>query len=556
MTAETHELPSQIPGQLMLLREMRQSEAAITSERKMRGYIGGITSCLESTPFSRLESGFTYDAPVMRTNILMAAEALGFDSESLARSTGWEKGRAEPIIAENKIGIFELRLKAAKDGVSIGLIGGAEQATGSDPQYDEYRAQVGQQFKARYDKSPMHRALLDVTQNFDGALPETVIVNSVDLFEDPLGSLTFLDSTGLNTDAVKRIRSGETAEFVLHDVLSGLDDRWGVRRQERDGVVSHSWGNDIICRVLGDESGRMSFVMQRNPMSDYAERANQSSESSIPFIETACAKEICAWLDDSGLAFAPGVVGTLVKTGEADRYGSVYTALSREIAKWINRTPQGRIRNVFVRNTDALGEALLKRDLRSLEQFSLDAWYEGEAGDDPYVIEKLAAYNPDERLGGEASVMLLSLARSAVTRPNFSSELPTTDRDVSIKTGACFDVLSYYMQASDSTFMGGEPKLDVVSENGVDMLHKTHGKETFLLVRPTMFRGVELPKGSLMSRQVDGGWAFLRLTPFAFDNPIDQEAFGSELSKAYASESRTVARVGGVSLSMLVEEAR
>lgn len=103
---------------------------------------------------------------------------------------------------------------------------------------------------------------------------------------------------------------------------------------------------------------------------------------------------------------------------------------------------------------------------------------------------------------------------------------------------------------------GGEPKLDVVSENGVDMLHKTHGKETFLLVRPTMFRGVELPKGSLMSRQVDGGWAFLRLTPFAFDNPIDQEAFGSELSKAYASESRTVARVGGVSLSMLVEEAR
>lgn len=121
------------------------------------------------------------------------------------------------------------------------------------------------------------------------------------------------------------------------------------------------------------------------------------------------------------------------------------------------------------------------------------------------------------------------LLRSILDRDSImtQSDIPATDQRVSVSAGACFDVYGYYIDAQKIR------QLHYTEVNGQPLLEKTHGAHTFINTRPLMFKGVELPKGALFVQADDGNYAFLRLTPFVFDEYNDMvSAFGTEVLEA------------------------
>jgi hypothetical protein len=98
---------------------------------------------------------------------------------------------------------------------------------------------------------------------------------------------------------------------------------------------------------------------------------------------------------------------------------------------------------------------------------------------------------------------------------------------IEVSDGACFDVSTYYCQA----LRYGQLYLKLI--NGKAFLLKTHGARTLINLRPIWFNGINLPKGSLFTMTDENEFAFLRLTPFMFDNREDMiSAFGTEVIKA------------------------
>lgn len=133
-----------------------------------------------------------------------------------------------------------------------------------------------------------------------------------------------------------------------------------------------------------------------------------------------------------------------------------------------------------------------------------------------------------------------ALTRDADTTS--TPELPVTQEYVQISASACFDVAGYYLQAVDIGRIG------LIHENGVAMLEKMHGGHTYLLLHSTVLNGVELPKGTLMQKNLDDKWAMLRLTPFCFDSEEDQLATGSELAKSFEYQTALLQRFGSTAL--------
>lgn len=102
-----------------------------------------------------------------------------------------------------------------------------------------------------------------------------------------------------------------------------------------------------------------------------------------------------------------------------------------------------------------------------------------------------------------------------------------TEEWIQINKGSCFDVTEFWVQAPR------QRALEPYQIDGNRFLHKTHGFHTTMNVSPISYKGVTLPRGSLFIRGGDGGLAFLRFTPFMFDNIDDMvSAFGTEVIKS------------------------
>jgi hypothetical protein len=275
-------------------------------------------------------------------------------------------------------------------------------------------------------------------------------------------------------------------------------------------------------------------AITKDPEGVYREHySNIPGIESAPFIDTECAEEFFAAIDQVGLSLTTEYERPMIDAGKsADRYGSVYTQLSREIAKWVNSPSRAAFDNLF------------SSDYASAEQTN----HYDEIRGSQRERAKHALRRLDTEGLGEPATLLLSLIKQVALREehNPPSDLPVTDRNISMKDGACFDVASYYIGAAAGRGVIGE-----VSHGGKEFLEKNYGSHTFLSREEVVFNGIRLPKGSLFKQEDDGSWAFLRLTPFAFDDPHDQEVFGTEVAAITKSFPEEVAYIGGTALGNL-----
>jgi hypothetical protein len=231
--------------------------------------------------------------------------------------------------------------------------------------------------------------------------------------------------------------------------------------------------------------------------------ANQSSQSRCEaFIERPTGQTLLEALKHANLKFSPDFEKflTMDKTSNFnDRYGGAYTHFSRLLAKILWSRKLDRITDLFVNQ---------KNGQPSLEELSLLADY--PSTDSGFSI-------------------LQDILRQLLDRDidDDNSDISVLPTKIDVSDGACFDVSTYYCQALNY----GQLYLKLI--NGKAFLLKTHGARTLINLQPIWFNGINLPKGSLFTMTDENEFAFLRLTPFMFDNREDMvSAFGSEVIKA------------------------
>lgn len=415
---------------------------------------------------------------------------------------------------------------------------------------------------ARFERSPAHvaiHALLDTVA--PGDTPSLLETQPFDPNEDALGTLAVLEDVGMFGWGMPdhELLSGAVAPATL----LAQTERLVVEHDSENGDIVYKKHEQAITKSVrvDAKTGYMSVAFSTDPGYAYQERSNSDpSSNEAPFVETVCAQQLLDGLAVVGLTLHPTLQVEMVRVGQAERFGGIYTQLSRELAKWVNRDNRVKVANLFVPDAEAArldGNKLYygKYQTEIDWQRSHDVLMNDEqrAEEEATVRARLLAV--DTSAMGEAARLIFELAQGAIRRDAAADELtgslPLTHEDISISEGACFDVATYYVQAT--TIPG---KLCAIYVDGVSMLEKTHGSHTFMLNEPTLLNGVRLPKGTLMQRGGDEGWAMLRLTPFCFDDPIDQLATGSELAKAYANESQAIHAIGGVSLLHMIAASR
>lgn len=414
----------------------------------------------------------------------------------------------------------------------------------------------------RFARSPGHRELgriHDQIKDVD-VLPPVLTTEPFNPQEDLLGTKVFLTQIGAIGHAVFDISSTGsvlTADSLLRSLLDMPEFRGTVT--ETDDAYIANLGHAAKKQLIIDKkTGFYTLSVEPDEANFYLETPNQAAYTrSEPFIETECAKDLCRQLDEVGLMFHPAVQLEIMDIKESDRYGNIYTYMSREIAKWVNRPDRMRLSKLFVPiDEDNYGLKLIQRTKQwgpSPRAVSIE--YENGI-EDTDVQEALVRDLWSKLSGnqtGEAAGVLLDLVTEVVARTKTNqlfSELPVTNEQISITRGACFDVSSYYIGGA------GQSLLRNVEVGDVKLIEKTHGSHTFMTTSSTIFNGVKLPKGALLSQQQDGGWAFLRLTPFTFDNESDQSAFGSEMAKTYYNETQALRAIGGTTLSHLLKNTR
>lgn len=300
-----------------------------------------------------------------------------------------------------------------------------------------------------------------------------------------------------------------------------------ILAKKTDDFVKISYGTALRRTIFLDKhTGDVSLTLKQMPEDYYVETANSWVYArSEAFIDSQCATELFDILSKHGLTVADNVRDELVRPEQADRYGSLYTQLTREVAKWVDRPSRTKVSNIFA------------------PQIQEDDYYEPETRQKIEELLRDAVLSFDLDGVSEPTRVLLGMMQGALARTNEASDLPVTKDEVLIDKSACFDVTLYYLGAATS---GG---LHSYQEGNVSMLRKSQGGKTFITVHPIEFNGVQLPQGSLFSQANDGGWFFQRLTPFTFDNPKDARVFGSEIDKAKDVQKRSVTVLGGMSLA-------
>lgn len=506
------EIEQQISNQrtLDVLRERRKEGAEKTRQTLMHDAIRDAIEAPASSFLNVYKGCRSYDVPTLGYNDLIAIDAIGYSPEGIPEDiTATEEGEVVFEFRENDEHIVARRFD---DGLTLSWPSDGEQNT------HKTSYSIRERIIARYEQSPAHQALHETAEHLKGgAVGETVTTAAFDPMVDVLGTNAALDQLGFYTKgAVSSLAIPES----LTQVQAGIET-----------TVNYD-----------SETGMMSFAFTSSPDYWYAERANQNHRvESVPFIETRCAEEVFEALAEAGLTIHPAYQQEMVRVGEAERFGSVYTRMSREIAKWVDRPDRVHVGNIFVLDTPDSQAGLMSQP-DAVWGFE-DAEYQKTPEQKEEEVADIQArlLSIDESELSEPSKLLFRLAKQSLTRDADTQtlpELPVTREHIEFTFGSCFDVAGYYLQAIDVR------GLHIRREGGVSMLEKTHGGHTYLLTHPTILNGVELPRGSLMQKGADGGWAILRLTPFCFDTKEDQLATGSELEKAYEDQVVRARNIG------------
>lgn len=257
----------------------------------------------------------------------------------------------------------------------------------------------------------------------------------------------------------------------------------------------------VTVNNLFEVDWHMTLVSSLEPQ--MLEVANQSSQSKCEaFINRPTGQALIAALDYAQLRFSKEFELFLIDgkiQDFSDRFGGPYTHLSRLLAKILWSGDMTKIRKIFVnKNNEMPNEA----ELKLLAQYP----------------------NSDNGLCAFQAILMQLIDK---TVDDQISDIVATSEAIGVSDGACFDVASYYCQALNYG------NLYQKTINNKQFLIKTHGSHTLINLTPIWFNGIELPKGSLFTTVNNDEFAFLRLTPFVFDNRQDMvSAFGTEIIKA------------------------
>lgn len=449
-----------------------------------------------------------YDQSVISADTLLSLEAVGVNTHDLfKKSLASDMGEqvASAAIDQDRLDIFSYN-----KGLSFRLTSTAENVVNQDGRPSEA---INIAFRDRLLQSPAHQAVLraneKLSQGGEGEVPEEMSTEPFDYTKDPLGTLVFFDSVGLtqssrNNGLVEAIsRNGADSKQLLQNVLDAdAVSAHGRTVTFQDGATVITWqfqpSSPITKQVELRADGTCVYSVKQVAINAYLERANQSSEAmTLPFIETKTASELVSTLESAGLMFSPELQYEMMNIDEADRYGSVYTQLTRQIAKWIDNPDSFRLSDLFVpHDTEYSGLKLAQREkLIALHEYtnkkdSLDV--------DAYEDTVRSAYaavrrGPETCESAEVLFTMIDDLLTVASEParKHQTDLPATKERVQIRNGACFDVVAYYVGAATDN-RGG---LQHYQAGDVSMLEKTHGAHTFLTTSALKFNGVRLPKG-------------------------------------------------------------
>lgn len=361
-------------------------------------------------------------------------------------------------------------------------------------------------FEQRLVNSPVYLAVHSAVD------PDAETVNlELNLAEDPVVGAYILSRLDM-LDGARYVRSRRLGTDPGEALVTGL---MGYAGQEQESSadeikVSSTWGSTQIHVAL-DKTGHCRVQIAQAPSFAYKETANQSREKAVPFVETSYMRELADALTSQGLVLSDALRDFVTSPGEADRYGGPYTHMSREIAKWINNPTRLRVSDLFTPEDTELSDAEKEQVARhALESMQTDA---------------------DSPIG-----LLLGLAKQSIQKTNTNSDIPVTESEVAMRDGSCFDLPYYYHDAAK--------RFELTEVKEPTAMLYDGASNTYLTQNKVQFNGVNLPKGSLMKKGSDGNWAFLRLTPFCFDEEYKQDVFGTEIIKGLQRVRLTLGRYG------------
>ena len=534
-----------------MMREKRWAAAESAALGALRSLAYGADQISQPVgTLAKMDPAYSTDMGILSPSDLVAFDAIGMDVAVIAG--GVTRMNSGESIAE----------KTLDDGteVAVHALGGERSVVSVHLAPDSPIERAGwalsrrskllnDVIKKRFSQSPAHQSLhmaAEQATHID-ATTQHVSLEPFSPRIDPLGTLAFFSGIGFPVDTYhstgRAMARGETPAQVLEGLLQRASQL--EQTVNHDGSMITEWESSagVKTRIFYDtQDDKMTVTFAGQPERYYAEKANQSSEMSTPFIETKCFEELSAVLARHNLGFSPALEEEMLSTNQADRYGSVYTQISRELARWVNSPTSASPHKLFAlqeRDSDA-SAGFPERDEMSIDEV------------DQRIKDVLTEISLEGL--GEASRALLDLAQQALSAPRSGTTLPLTQRPIDVTKGACFDVTGYYVSAALETGRQGIAPIEVA---GVPMLEKNIGAHTYMLTEETLFNGVRLPKGALMGRLSDEGWAFLRLTSFTFDSEDDKQVFDAEIRKAVVNnELRAGRKLGEVSLRFLTDSAR
>ncbi len=556
MHESNHSNEPEISGEQIIqgLREARWIMAEARSSQVLRRELASLDRIDNPDSFlsAHVIAGFPSWQRLTNKNAL-ALEAVGLDVEGIASNP-----ESEGSVAYNDV-MLVVSMKEETIKYTLNVIDGVDGRT-DDEKVAEFNDWAGRRLTDRFKDSTLHHKIHQAREGNTGH-EDAVTIAGFKLMDDPDASIDLLSELSFPGLIQPKFMSDSEARIAIADSLERSNSN--VRQQITDDFIKVAWGGDSSNseRVLfvDRKTGDTSITLHRRPEQNYVEKANQSVEYSPAFIDTKCASELADLMAQQKMMFNPALQKEMLRMGDADRYGSAYTQMTREIAKWVNRPGRLAVSNLFVPYDEKFSGVNIV-DSYLPGQTYLGAHDEVDKFGMSSVEEKAreAIMQIDASGASEPTRLLIEMAQQAVGRTAYDSDLPVSKVDVSMQLHACFDVASYYIGGSlMPKRMDG---VAVKKEKGVPMLEKTYGGETSMLLEPTLFNGVVLPKGSLMAKiepggyrqDGDGKWVFLRLTPFTFDSPEDQVATGTEMPKALARDRI----IGSVTLDTLVYNAQ
>lgn len=500
---------------------------------------------------------------------MIALDAVGVNAaEIVTKLNSTDRDDTNPVVATKQLEDGLLTVQVAGNELLYRLKSDGTEATAKRGLKSE---SIPNLIHQRLEQSPAHQALYEAAQKLKSQdkVPEIFATEPFDYLSDPYGTYAFLSGKGLFNESSfihQKLREGSTPEDILEEGLANVSSH-SVMVTENEETKTFEWSSHsrtVRKQLIIDKiTNQATFSASQNAYGAYLEKANQSDARSLPFIETECAQELGDFMDRAGLMFNPSLQAEMINTGDAERYGSIYTQLSREIAKWVDSPRRFKLSELFVPyNPNFTATTFAAGDTKpEWVKYSYETFVSAQHEDIESQVRQAYSSAKKGSQSEPTSVLFTMiddvLARAIDPDTGVLTDLPVTSNEVQFMNGACFDVAAYYVGAAHDTRYGLHGiKLKEIQENGVRLLEKTHGIHTFLSLDPMTFNGVRIPKGALFSKSEDNNWIFQRLTPFAFDDGKDQMVFGSEMSKMFLNEREVVERIGDVTLRALIQTIR